>query len=133
VVAINSCLDEDSESIELYSMILNQCASNTVLFWPAIDELLFNKKEYCIIRQIVKDPVAEYNQQEQKYKSMIQNLPMEKKFSKFKQSAEEQFINRVIGLIEFSKFIGDKKAVKEIKTRTLSVTDHSTIKSIETE
>jgi len=129
VVAINTCLKEESESIALFSIIMKQSPEFAILCWDSIAGYLFKTKSFEIIGKMVKDPVAEYSRYENMWKP-VRDISDEPKNSDFKKMAEDLYVERVLSFIEFSTFIADKESARVIKKRALAVVDNQKIKEI---
>jgi beta-lactamase regulating signal transducer with metallopeptidase domain len=116
VTAINRTLTEDAKTIALFKAIDKDHPDMAKHGWFFVRTLLFDAKEYDLIKKYIRTPYYEFTAARESYKngvSMSQRMVAGQET--YRQLIEERFIKQVTQLIDYSLAIHDTRMAGDIK------------------
>ena len=126
VVAINSTLNENNKTIELFEIISSKYplfATEVVRY--ALEDLLAAKR-YDLIKKNVIDLMEHYNRIESIYRGSFEEIGNSDQ--SLKSFMEKSFVDKVVELILYSVAIDDKINATKIQTKALVLVNDNRIK-----
>jgi beta-lactamase regulating signal transducer with metallopeptidase domain len=116
VTAINRTLNEDAKSIALFKAIDKDNPDLAKHGWFFVRTLLFDAKEYELIKKYIRTPYYEFTSARESYKNSVSlSQRLGARQGTYKQLVEERFTKQVNQLIEYSLAIHDTRMAADIK------------------